>query len=62
MYSWKTTLWKGLRPALIAALAAAVAALVQSIDATFLISLGIPATLAVFIIEAARNYLKQHKV
>ena len=60
-YDWKKTLWKGLRPALIAGGAAFVAALVQSIDTEWLISLGLPAFLATFAIEAGRNWLRQHR-
>ncbi len=61
-YDWRRTLWKGLRPALIAAGAAFVAALAQSVDAQWLIALGVPAFLATFLAEAVRNWWKQHRV
>lgn len=61
-YDWKKTLWKGLRPALVAGGTAALAALVQSVDAQWLVALGVPAFLATFAWEALRNYLKQHRV
>jgi hypothetical protein len=57
-YSWKKTLWKGLRPALIVAVTAFFLALDQSIDSKWLIELGVPPILAVFIIEAGRNWIK----
>lgn len=60
-YDWRVTLWKGLRPALIAGGAAFVAAFAQSIDTDWLVSIGLPSFLAVAVTEAVRNYLKQHR-
>ncbi len=59
-YSWAHTFWKGLRPALFTAAGAAVAAAIGTVTPQTFIDLGIPAALAVFICEAARNWLKQH--
>ncbi len=59
-YRWRRTLWKGLRPALIAAGAAFLAAFFQSIDVQWLVALGLPAFVATFVVEALRNYMKQH--
>jgi hypothetical protein len=61
-YDWKRTLWKGLRPAVIAAGAAGLAAFAQSINVEWLVALGVPSVLAVFVAEAVRNYWKQHRV
>ena len=61
-YQWRRTLWKGLRPAAVAAGAAFVAAFVQSVDVEWLVALGVPAFLATFLVEAARNWWKQHRV
>ncbi len=59
-YDWKVTLWKGLRPAIVAAGAAGLAAFVQSVNVQWFVDLGVPAFLAVFVVEALRNYYKQH--
>jgi hypothetical protein len=57
-YSWKKTLWKGLRPALIVAVTAFFLALDQHVDSKWLVELGIPPALAVFVLEAVRNWVK----
>lgn len=59
-YSWGKTLWKGLRPALIAGGMACLAKLVEGIDVQWLKDLGIPIVLGTFIVESARNWWKQH--
>ena len=55
-----SAVWR--RALAVAAGAAFVAALVQSIDAQWLIALGVPAFVATFLAEAIRNWWKQHRV
>ena len=58
-YDWKISVWKGLRPALTAALTAAIVVFFSALEPDVLVKLGIPASAAVFILESVRNYLKQ---
>lgn len=61
-YDWRVTLWKGLRPALIAAAVAAAGAFLTTIDVKTLVDIGVPQFLAVLLVEAGRNWWKQHRV
>ena len=61
-FSWGRALWKGLRPALWVALVAAGGAFLGAIDPQVLVDLGVPQIAAVFLIETARNWFKQHRV
>ncbi len=60
VFSWARAVWKGLRPALLVAAVAAIAAFLGAIDVKVLVDLGVPQVLAVFILEMARNWAKQH--
>lgn len=59
-FSWLRMAWKGLRPALLTALVAGATAFALSIDAKTLTDLGVPTVLSLFVVEAARNWAKQH--
>lgn len=61
-YSFGKTLWKAFRPALIASVAAAGAALVQNVDVSTLTSVGVPSLLAVVVLEGLRNWYKNRGV
>lgn len=58
VFSWKKNVWKGARPALVAALAAFVIAFVP--DAGTLADFGVPSVLSVLIFEAGRNWMREH--
>jgi hypothetical protein len=58
IYDWKKSVWKGFRPALIAAVSAAVIAFIQGIDAATLTGVGVPSLIALAIIEGLRNLSK----
>lgn len=60
-YDWRVTLWKGLRPALIVAAMSAIGAFLGAIDAKTFVDLGIPQFVVLFVLEAARNWYKQHR-
>jgi hypothetical protein len=57
-FSWKKALWKGARPALVAAGAAFVVAMVPEPGA--LEQYGVPAAFTVFVWEAGRNWMREH--
>lgn len=57
-YSFTKTLWKAVRPALIVAGGAALTAFVQNVDASTLTGAGVPAIVALVLIEGLRNFAK----
>jgi hypothetical protein len=60
-YDWKKSVWKGLRPALTVGLAAVATSFVGNIDVETVISLGVPAAMAPFVVEAGRNWAKNRE-
>ena len=61
-YSWAKTLWKGLRPVVTAVIFTAVGTLVEKLlDVDLLVKSGVPQFLAIGLVEAGRNFWKQHR-
>lgn len=60
-FSYLRMAWKGLRPALITAAVAGATAFALAIDAKTLTDLGVPTVLSLIVVEAARNFAKQHR-
>jgi len=60
-YDWKKSAWKGLRPALTVGAAAVVTSFVGGIDVETLMSFGVPAVAAPFVVEAGRNWAKNRE-
>jgi len=62
VYLWTRTLWKGLKPVLIAVLTtAALALLEQVLTIDFLTKYGVPQVAAIAIVAAYNNWRKQHR-
>lgn len=60
-FSYLRMAWKGLRPALLTAAVAGATAFALSIDAKTLTDLGVPTVVSLLVVEAARNWAKQHR-
>ena len=62
VFRWTTMFWKGIRPVVIGVLGTALAALLeQLLNVDLLVKSGVPTFVAIGVVEAGRNFWKQHR-